>query len=156
VSVVAWRIVKSRFAKQAFSGEGARRFGGRWNSPGHAIVYTAESQALAALEILVHVDSENLLRKYVATPVTIEEDLISSLDLAKLPRNWKAFPAPRATRMLGDHWALSRESAVLRVPSVVIPDENNYLLNPLHEDFKKLIIGAPKLFRYDWRLMKKS
>lgn len=156
MSVVAWRIVKSRFAKQAFTGEGARRFGGRWNSPGHAVVYTAESQALAALEILVHVDSEKLLRKYVAIPVTIEEDLISSLDMAKLPRNWKAFPVPPATRMLGDHWVFSRESAVLRVPSVVIPNESNYLLNPLHKDFKKLIVGAPKLFRYDLRLTKQS
>lgn len=156
MSVVAWRIVKRRFARQAFTGEGARRFGGRWNSPGQAVVYTADSQALAALEILVHLDSENLLRKYVAIPVTIGEDLISIPDIAKLPKNWKAFPAPRATRILGDQWVFSRESAVLRVPSVVIPDESNYLLNPLHEDFKKLIIGAPKLFRYDWRLKKES
>lgn len=138
--------------KDAFTGEGARRFGGRWNSPGHAVVYSAQSQSLAALEILVHVDSENLLLKYVAIPVTIKKSLIRSVDASRLPRHWRAYPAPSATRLLGDQWVINRESAVLQVPSVVIPDESNYLLNPLHPDFGELIIGAPKAFKYDWRL----
>ncbi len=120
------------------------------------MVYTAQSQALAALEILVHVDSESLLRSYVAIPVTIEENLITSLDASKLPRNWHAYPAPRATRLLGDQWIIERKSAVLRVPSVVIPDESNYLLNPRHPDFRELVIGPSKTFKYDWRLTRES
>ncbi len=156
MTLVAWRIVETLFAYDAFKGEGARRFGGRWNSPGHVVIYTAQSQALAALEILVHVDSENLLLSYSAIPVTIEENLICRLDASRLPRNWRAYPTPRSTQLLGDEWITSGGSAVLQVPSVVIPDENNYLLNPLHLDFKKLIIGVPKAFKYDWRLKKES
>ena len=76
MSVIAWRIIQRKFAKRAFRGEGARLFGGRWNSPGHAVVYTAQSLALAALEILVHVDSDKLLQDYVAIPVTVDPQLI--------------------------------------------------------------------------------
>ncbi len=156
MSLVVWRFVQRRFAKEAFTGEGARRFGGRWNSPGRAVVYTAQSQALASLEILVHLDSENSLRNYVAIPVTIEERLIMRLDAAKVPKNWRVYPAPRATRLLGDEWIVEQKSAVLQMPSVIVPTESNYLLNPLHPDFKSLIIGAPAAFAYDWRLAKGS
>lgn len=155
MSLVVWRLVQRRFAKDAFSGEGARRFGGRWNSPGYAVVYTAQSQALAALEILVHLDSENSLRNYVAIPVTIDESLIVRLETAKLPRNWRVYPAPRTTRLLGDEWIAEEKSAVLQVPSVIIPAESNYLLNPLHPDFKDLIIGSTRAFAYDCRLTKR-
>jgi RES domain-containing protein len=154
VSLVAWRFVQRRFVKDAFTGEGARRFGGRWNSPGYAAVYTAQSQALAALEILVHFDSDGALRNYVAIPVTMEENLITRLDGASLPRNWRAYPAPRATRLLGDEWIVEQKSAVLQVPSVVIPAESNYLLNPIHPDFRKLVLGTPTSFKFDRRLAK--
>jgi RES domain-containing protein len=159
LSLVAWRIVQRRFAKEAFSGEGARRYGGRWNSPGIAIVFTAQSLALAALEILVHVDSEKLLAKYLAIPVTIEENLVIHLDASEelnLPRNWHAQPASMATRHLGDKWAREGNSAVLRVPSAVIPSESNFLLNPAHADFNKLIVGKPATFEFDPRFTKKS
>jgi RES domain-containing protein len=152
LTVVAWRIVKRKFAASAFSGEGARQFGGRWNSQGTVVIYTAQSQALAALEILVNVAYSELLAHYIAVPVTIDSSLISVLDQARLPKDWRADPAPVAVRALGDEWCSNRLSTVLQVPSAVIPAESNFLLNPLHPDFCKLDIGKASPFRFDTRL----
>ncbi len=152
MNTVAWRIVHRRFAEIAFTGEGARRFGGRWNSPGRPVVYTAQSQALAALEILVHLDSERLLRHYLAIPVTIAPHLIEHLSPSYLPKNWRAYPAPRSTHAIGDAWLARASSPVLQVPSVVIPSESNFLLNPAHPHFRKLRLGSPVPFLFDPRL----
>src|SRR5271167_1324522 len=100
--VSAWRITKRKHAKSAFSGEGARIYGGRWNRRGTAVIYTAESQSLAVLEILVHLDSPELLKKYVLFEVGIQSSLIEALDLANLPRDWKANPAPDEVQAIGD------------------------------------------------------
>lgn len=154
--VVAWRIVQRRFAKDAFTGEGARRFGGRWNSPGRSLVYTAQSLALAVLEILVHVDSEKLLENYVAIPATIDGHLIASIHESRLPNNWRAYPTVRATQAIGDEWLAQADSPVLRVPSAVIPEEFNFLINPSHKDFRKLRIGKPRRFRFDPRLKERT
>lgn len=156
MKVVAWRIVQRRFAKDAFTGEGARRFGGRWNSPGRAVVYTAQSLALAVLEILVHIDSEKLLENYVAIPATIDEHLIVSIHESHLPNNWRAYPTARATQAIGDEWLAQGNSPVLRVPSAVIPEEFNFLINSSHKDFRKLRIGRPRRFRFDARLRERS
>ncbi|MGB2900908.1 MAG: RES family NAD+ phosphorylase [Candidatus Acidiferrum sp.] len=152
MNIVAWRIVHRRFAKSAFTGDGARRFGGRWNSLGRPVIYTAQSQALAALEILVHLDSEKLLRHYLAIPVTIPPHLIERLSPSSLPKNWRAYPTPRTTRAIGDAWLSRAASPVLRVPSVVIPSESNFLLNPVHPLFHKLRLGKPIPFLFDLRL----
>lgn len=155
MSVVAWRIIRRKFAKLAFTGEGARRFGGRWNSPGYPVVYTAESLALAALEILVHVDSNKLLQGFLAIPVTIDSQLITRVDQSALPNNWRAYPSSKATRAIGDTWISQGPLPVLQVPSAVIPAEHNFLLNPSHKDFEKLRIGKPQRFRFDLRLTDK-
>jgi RES domain-containing protein len=152
MKTVVWRIVQRKFFKTAFTGEGARLFGGRWNSPGCAVIYTAQSQALAALEILVHLDSEKLLRHYLAIPVTIPQHLIERLPPSSLPKNWRAYPATPSTRAIGDAWLARATSPVLQVPSVVIPSESNFLLNPAHSQFSKLPIGKPGPFFLDSRL----
>jgi RES domain-containing protein len=151
VSVVAWRIIQRKFAKVAFTGEGARRFGGRWTSPGHAVVYAAQSLALAALEILVHVDTDKLLQDYVAISVTINRHLITQVHEPALPNDWRAYPSSKATRTIGDEWVSHGASVVLQVPSAVIPTEYNFLLNPLHRDFANLHIGKALQFRFDPR-----
>jgi RES domain-containing protein len=147
LSVVAWRIVKRRLARTAFNGEGARRFGGRWNSKGVAVVYLAQSQSLAALEILVHIDSPQFLEHYVAVPVSIEPNLITRIDISSLPKGIRA---------IGDDWVTLASSAVLQVPSVFVPLENNFLLNPRHPDFPRLRIGKPVPFKFDPRLTSES
>jgi len=150
--ITAWRIVKAKLAATAFDGEGARRFGGRWNSKGTAMVYTAGSQALAVLELLVHLEDSDLLKHYRLIPVTFDEAMVKALGPGSLPGNWKRRPTPASVRALGDAWIAAGESVVLRVPSVVVPGESNYLLNPLHPGFAKLVIGKPQPYRFDPRL----
>lgn len=151
----AWRLVKSRFASAAFDGEGARRHAGRWNSEGTPIVYTASTLSLAALELLVHADVEDMPAGYVAIPVDIPASVrVESVDIPALPKVWRRIaPCPRECQALGDAWVASRRTAVLAVPSVVVPMERNYLLNPAHPDFRKLVIGKPERFGLDERLL---
>jgi len=148
----AWRIVKRKHAGRAFTGEGARLYGGRWNSPGVAIVYTAESQSLATLEMIVHLDSSELLDSYVMFEVGINESLITKIELSQLPRNWRADPPPLKVLEVGNAWAEAGTSTVLQVPSAILPAEHNFLLNPLHADFPRLVIGKPFSLRFDPRL----
>ncbi len=144
--------MQERHAVQAFNGEGARLFGGRWNSPGVAVVYTAGSRALAALELLVHLDSSRVLKTFVLCPVEFDERLARTLEPGEDPRNWRADPVPRSIQAIGDAWIKQAESAVLRVPSVIVAAEWNYLLNPKHPDFSKIQVGQPSPFDFDPRL----
>lgn len=152
MSLTAWRIIKARFAASAFDGEGARRFGGRWNSKGTPMVYTASSQALAVLEMLVHLEASDLLKHYRLIPVTFDEKMLEAVDPKTLPANWRRRPTPAGIRAIGDAWAASAESVVLQVPSVIVPAESNFLFNPIHPDYVKLAIGKPQPFRFDVRL----
>ena len=154
MSFTAWRITKRKHVKTAFSGSGARKYGGRWNSPGTAVVYTAQTQSLAVLEMLVHLDGPELLQRYVLIGVEIEESLVREVGTADLPRNWRADPAPVGLRKIGDAWIASGVSPVLRVPSTLVPAESNFLLNPAHPEFEKLIVGDPIAFDLDQRLAK--
>jgi RES domain-containing protein len=150
----SWRIVKARHAASAFDGEGARADGGRWNSPGTAVVYTSQSAALAALEMLVHLGRGSILAAYLLIPCTFDEGLLSRLDRKRLPKNWRSYPAPPELQVIGDHWVKSGTSAALEVPSAVIETDSNYLLNPHHRDFGGIRIMDPQPFDFDLRLLK--
>jgi RES domain-containing protein len=153
VAITAWRIVKARHVARAFDGEGARVEGGRWNSPGTPVVYTSQSAALAALEMLVHLGRGAILAAYVLIPCTFDDALVSRLDRRRLPRNWRSYPAPPELQLMGDEWARSSGSAVLEVPSAVIETDSNYLLNPHHADFHKIRVMEPQPFEFDLRLL---
>lgn len=150
--VTAWRIVKAPYAANAFDGEGARLGGGRWSSQGRRVVYTADSAALAALELLVHLQSNAVLSQYVVIPCRFPRRLITTIDIGALPANWSASPAPADVQRLGDAWLTSRRTAVLSVPSAVIETERNYLLNPRHPDFASILIEPARPFAFDPRL----
>ena len=135
--IQAWRIVKEKYANSAFSGEGASRTGGRWNSRGTWIVYTSATKSLAALESLVHLNPP-VLFNYMAICATFDESLVERMPYSLLPDEWREHPAPQTTQKLGDAWVREARSAVLELPSVIIPGETNYLLNPAHPDFKKV------------------
>lgn len=152
MTVKAWRIVKAKHAAAAFGGLGAKLAGGRWNSAGVAVVYTAGSLALGMLEMLVHVQREELLRRYVTFEVAFDESLVTPVELADLPHNWRRSPSPAALRGIGDDWIAGRTSPVLRVPSAVVPAEFNYLLNPNHADFDRIRIGPKRAILLDSRL----
>ena len=148
----SFRIVKSAHAARAFDGQGARLYGGRWNSPGTAIVYTAQSEALAVLELLVHLQASHFLHSYSSIPARFDDALVEVVAARSLPASWRDYPAPSALQQIGDRWAAEGRSAVLRVPSVIVPAEVNYLLNPGHRDFATIAIGRPSRFQFDRRL----
>lgn len=145
-----WRLTKAQYAQTAFDGEGARLYGGRWNSPGRAVVYLAGSLALAALEILVHVKSQRELEGYIKIRVEAPESYIS--DVNALPPNWQQGRAPDETRAIGDAWLEAGETPLLRLPSVIITEEHNYLLNPRHPSLSEITIGEAEPFSFDSRL----
>lgn len=152
--LAAFRIVKARHADNAFDGEGARRTGGRWNSPGLAVVYTAGSAALAALEVLAHVGTTALLPAYVLIRCTFDKKIVLRLDHRRLPRDWRAYPARPELALLGDAWLKDGTSAVLEVPNAIIPGESNFLLNPQHADFRSIRVTVPEPFEFDLRLLR--
>lgn len=153
--LTAWRIVKARHQANAFDGEGARLYGGRWNSPGSPVVYTAESAALAALELLVHLGRGSALQSYVLVACSFSETVVSRLDRSRLPANWRSYPAPAQLQLIGDEWLNNNASAILEVPSVIIDTESNYLLKPRHAHLAELIISEPKPFQLDVRLLQR-
>jgi len=154
--LVAWRITTKRDPGAAFDGEGARLYGGRWNRPGTRLVYAAEHLSLAALELFVHVDPEDQPSALFRFRVELPDDALERLPRERLPASWRAYPAPDATTALGTDWARRAEGLALVVPSVVIPEENNVLLNPAHPRFRKLELGTGKPFSFDPRMWAKG
>jgi RES domain-containing protein len=148
-----WRIVKSRYASTAFDGEGARLYGGRWNSPGTRMVYTSSTVSLAVLEVLVHLQEASILSSYSLISASFNDVFVEHVDRSTLPDGWRTYPAPSELQHIGDEWVRSRSSAVLEVPSVIVERESNYLLNPTHPDFSSVIIGEPEPFTFDERLL---
>jgi RES domain-containing protein len=147
----AWRIVKQKHAATAFTGEGAARTGGRWNSRGVAAVYTSGTRSLATLESLVHLNPP-VLFKYVAIHVQFDDVLMDILPVKNLPADWRLEPPPPSTKAIGDAWVKAGRSVVIALPSV-ITGETNYLINPAHPEFKKIYVGKPEPFSFDPRLL---
>jgi RES domain-containing protein len=152
---LAWRIVKHSRATQAFSGEGARRYGGRWNRAGSPAVYLADSLALAALELFVHLGRAHAHLQLVTFRVEIPDAVpIDELAVGDLPGNWRAEPPPAETQDLGSRWLAGDNAALLRVPSAIVPEEHNLMLDPRHPDAGNLVIGLPRPFSLDPRMWK--
>jgi len=147
-----WRLVTARYAATAFSGEGARLYGGRWNRKGVPMVYTAGSQSLAVLEALVQ--DQPLRARYLMIPAILPKNLeIERVAAERLPANWRSLAAREELQTIGGEWARSASSAVLAVPSAVIPAETNYLLNPLHPQFARIEFGEARELVTDFRLL---
>lgn len=138
--IAIYRIVKKKWANTAFDGEGARRFGGRWNSKGKACVYFADSESLALLEILAHLESDAVLNAYCVIKSTINANQVMTLNT--LPENWRDEPAPPQTAMIGDQWLNSHQSLALKVPSVIVPRQFNFIINPSHPKMADIIKNA--------------
>jgi RES domain-containing protein len=152
VTITGWRIVPEDRADAAFSGEGARLYGGRWNSAGVAMIYAAQHQSLAALEVRVHIDAAVKFKTYKCFAFHFDDRLMEIFRVDLLPKNWREEPPPPSLQRLGDNWARAGKSAILAVPSVIIPSEFNYLINPRHRDFAKIRIERPSDFAFDQRL----
>ncbi len=136
-------------------GEGARLFGGRWNPKNVPMVYAASSIALAAFESFVHFSSSLLPLDYVRVALEIPDDVaMETWTPADLPASWDDPIAPAALQELGREWTVSGRTAVLRVPSAVVPAEQNILINPRHEGATRIVARPPEPFRFDTRLIK--
>jgi RES domain-containing protein len=150
----AWRITSAPHV--AFDGEGARQYGSRWTPRGIPAVFTSATLSLAALERFVHTDADLELADLVAIPVDISDEVaIDSVNLAQLPPDWRTFPPPPTLTTIGERWVRMSQTAVLSVPSVVVPAERNFVLNPRHPEFAKLVVGRPEPFAFDPRMWKK-
>jgi RES domain-containing protein len=154
--MIVYRLSKAIYASD-LSGKGAELAGGRWNSKGTAMVYTGESRALCTAEIAVHTPLGNLPIDYCMVSIEIPEHVrICELSGSELPSDWRLFPHPHTTQETGDIFIRENTCAVLRVPSVVVQGEYNYLLNPSHPDFHAIKVIAVLPFSFDERLFIRS
>ena len=149
--MIVWRLARLAHAK--LDGEGARLAGGRWNSRGRAAVYASSRLSLAALELLVHTDVPLVPPDLVAFEIEIPDTLeIESVALADLPKDWR-LPGHPGCRAIGDTWLAEERTAVLRVPSAVVPEESNYIINPGHRGAKSIHVVGRRKFAFDSRLL---
>ncbi len=159
MSFTVWRIATDTKTYEAddLSGAGAKNTGGRWNEAGDALVYTSESRAPACLETVVHLNAGGLpLNRYlvsVTIPATVWANAQTETP-GSLPVGWDADPAGRASIQFGTAWIRSMASALLKVPSVIVPEEGNVLINPLHPDSRAIIAVKLRKWLYDPRLTK--
>jgi len=149
----AWRITTTSDPDRAFSGDGARLHGGRWNSKGTRVVYAADYPAAAILEQLVQTSSVASLPPYHLFRVSLPETMVTVVNVGTLPGTWHDPERDPAVQAVGDTWTASRTSLALQVPSAVAPHHVNYLLNPTHPDFATLSIAAPERCALDPRLL---
>jgi len=150
--MIVFRLSKQKFASD-LSGKGAEKSGGRWNSQGTALVYTSESRALCTTEIAVHTPLGNLPLDYQLISIEIPGYIqIMELAAEELPLKWKSIPHSHSTQVIGDNFVSEGKFLVLKVPSVVVPGEYNYLLNPNHPEFNKVKIKSIEPFNFDERL----
>jgi len=147
----AYRIVKARHAGTAFSGKGARIAGGRWNLPGDAVVYASASLALAAIETFVHLGDDALHIRFVHFRIEMP-DAVAVQRCRRPPPGWRAEPPDEASMRYGSTWLRRARTAVLEVPSAIVPPEKNYLLNPRHPEFRRIRIGRPLPLVFDPRM----
>ena len=157
MSVTLWRIATDTPAYEAddLSGAGAKRTGGRWNEADTALVYASQSRALACLETVVHLNVGGLPFNRYLVSIEVPDEVWAAgrrEDSASLPVGWDAEPAGRASIRLGTSWVQERITALLIVPSVIIPEEANVLINPSHPDSAKLSARKVRRWLYDPRL----
>ena len=151
MDIISYRVVKEKYLDSAFDGEGARVYGGRWNSKGVPVVYTSDSLALCSLEIFVHLPSYTLLAGYVYMTVVFDSELVTD---ALLIDGWDERPISNISQNIGDQWIKEDLSAILRAPSIIMPDSHNYLININHPGFKKIRINKPQPLTFDPRFKK--
>lgn len=150
-------MLRRKYARAPFDGEGAYRYGGRWSSPGTRLSYASEHQSLAMLEYFVHLDKDDPPTDLVLVTAEVPHGLAwDQIDVDELPRNWRDPAAPPQLARLGDEFAQRRDHCLLLVPSVLTRDESNVLINPDHPDFRRIVVREPEPLAYDPRMFRKG
>jgi RES domain-containing protein len=150
-----WRLVKTRYAATAFDGEGARIYGGRWNSAGTRVAYASSNSALAVLEVLVHMTAGSVLPGYSLIRAHVPDSLVEEQPPSELPGSWRAFPVPPEVQAIGDAWIRSGRALALTVPSAIVEGSYNVLINPEHAAFSQLVVESSRPFGFDPRLVRR-
>ena len=151
--MTVWRISRKRHV--ALDGEGARLYGSRWTPRGRRVVFASATLSLAVLERFVHTDPDLEPADLVAVAIEIPDALkVDAIALADLPRKWRDYPAPAGLASIGDRWLQGAATVALSVPSVVIPRERNFIINPAHSAFGQIAVGDPEAFAFDPRMWK--
>ncbi|QKJ28638.1 RES family NAD+ phosphorylase [Mucilaginibacter mali] len=149
--MLLYRITRCTYAKD-LSGTGARLYGGRWNNIGRAMVYTASSRALATLEALVHLPTAIIPDDFCITTIDAPEDIFEA-DMSLFPPNWNVYPEPEILKRTGDFFLKQNEHLLLKVPSAIVKQEFNYLINPLHARISEVKVLETEPFTFDERLL---
>ncbi len=150
--MIVFRLAKLKYSRD-LSGKGAEKSGGRWNSKGTPMVYTGNSRALCTTEIAVHTPLGNVPDDYTLAIIEIPDNIrILKPELSRLPADWRSFPHPNSTQLLGDKFVSENKFLLMQVPSVVVQDEYNFLINPRHRDFNRIKIQKTEQFVFDERL----
>ncbi|PJB13231.1 MAG: RES superfamily protein [Flavobacteriales bacterium CG_4_9_14_3_um_filter_40_17] len=152
--MIVFRVCKSKYARD-LSGHGAEVAGGRWNNKGTPLVYTCDSRALCMAEIAVWTPLGIVPNDYDLVTIQIPDDSIQILNKEDLPDKWKSFPHNESTRKIGDAFQVKGQFLILKVPSAVVQDEYNFLINPTHPDGIKIKIVQIQPFAFDERLFNK-
>jgi RES domain-containing protein len=148
-----YRVLRKSYARTPFDGEGSYQYGGRWSSPGIRFSYASEHQSLAMLEYFVHLEASDAPPDLVLASADVPDDLPRQrIDVGKLPVNWRDIPAPPELARMGDEFVQLGNGCLLIVPSALVPSENNWLINPLHGEFRKITIRETEPLTYDSRL----
>lgn len=150
-----WRLTTRKYATTAFSGIGNRKVGSRWVPEGLLAVYTSEYLSTAVLEMLVHIDPNHFSNNFVSIKAEIPDTIsMDEVSLADLPGDWQSRFEDSELQQVGAEWIARGSSAVLIVPSAVVPQERNIIINPQHEDFDKIIISPVESYIFDTRLLR--
>lgn len=152
-AIRAWRIVKDRYRRTAFSGDGAELFGGRWNTPGKPVIYASDSIALAVLEILAHIAPSDLRATYRLCRIEVSRDLVEICEPADVASIWRTPGRVTELQQFGDRWVQEQRSTALKVRSEIVPQEWNLLLNPRHPDFARVACRLDDEFQIDPRIL---
>lgn len=153
--MIVYRLTKGRY-KNELSGKGAEKFGGRWNHIGVKLIYTVESRALCLAEIAVHIPLGVIPSNYFLQTIQFPSGEALRIDKSRLPKAWKRFPHIPQTKTIGDEFVAKNHFLVLTVPSAIVPDEMNFLINPEHPAFGKVEIVKIEVFKFDKRLFIKA
>ena len=148
-----YRVLRKLYARSPLDGEGAYLYGGRWSSPGTRLAYTSEHQSLAMLEYFVHLDPDDAPPDLVLVAAELPNDLPSKVIAPhELPSSWRRSPAPADLARIGDEFVTQAKHCVLVVPSALASHENNWLLNPRHHDFRRVVVHGVEPLSYDPRM----
>jgi RES domain-containing protein len=152
--MIVYRLTKEKY-KNDLSGIGAELHGGRWNNKGRRIIYTGESRALCTTEVAVHIPLGIVPKNYFLQSIKIPDLKMLEILRKDLEKDWRNFPHEISTKLIGDKFIQENKYLVMKVPSAVIQDEYNYLINPNHRNYTKVKLLKVEQFKFDKRLFTK-